>query len=250
MKRTLFFRLPLLFGLILFLCCGLAGAQESTGEKPIRVLIVTGVDYPGHPWRELALQLRKALGASDKIDVRLADDVEVLGTDLIFDYDVLMLNFKNYDPLKREKVAQVNLLRFIREGGGLMFFHFTCGAFENWPEFGQIAGRVWNPELRAHDPHGQFTVQITKKEHPIMQGLSDFQILDELYTCTDAKREVEVLAEAKSVVDGKMYPMAFVFEEGRGRGFHTLLGHDERSFHSPELTKMLQNAAIWCAGRR
>jgi len=225
-------------------------ALSAANAEPVRVLIVTGVDYPGHPWRTQAVELRKALQASPLIDVRLAEDIEILGTDLIFDYDVLLLNLKNYDPLKRENAAKANLMRFIREGGGLMYFHFTGGAFENWPEYRQIAGRVWNPGFRAHDPYQEFTVQIIKKEHPIMQGITDFRITDELYTCLDGQREIEVLAEAKSSVDNKMYPMAFVFTEGKGRGFHTVLGHDGKAFDAPELTTMLQNAAIWCAKGR
>jgi len=224
-------------------------AQANKTEPDIRVLIVTGIDYPGHPWRTQALELRKALGASKRIDVRLTEDIEVLGTDLIFDYDVLLLNFKNYDPLQREEAARRNLVRFINEGGGLMYFHFTCGAFQNWQGFEQIAGRVWNPKLRAHDPFQQFTVRIIDKDHPVMQGIADFPIIDELYTCLDGTREIKVLAEAKSSVDGRHYPMAFVFTEGKGRGFHTVLGHDGRAFESPELTTLLQNAAVWCAGK-
>ena len=82
-----------------------------------------------------------------------------------------------------------------------------------------------------------------------MKGISDFRITDELYTCLDGQHDIEVLAEAKSSVDGKMYPMAFVFTEGKGRGFHTVLGHDAKAFEAPELTTMLQNAALWCSGR-
>jgi type 1 glutamine amidotransferase len=231
---------------VCFLCCGFLLAED---EKPVRVLIVTGVDYPGHPWRTQAVELRKALQKSKHIDVRLAEDIETLGTDLIFDYDVLLLNFKNYDPLKREDAAKSNLTRFICEGGGLMFFHFTGGAFENWPEYQRIAGRVWNPEFRGHDPYQEFTVQVMKKEHPVMRGISDFRITDELYTCLDGHRDIDILAEAKSSVDGKMYPMAFVFTEGNGRAFHTVLGHDAKAFDTPELTSLLQNASLWCAKR-
>ena len=244
--RTL---LCLAAAIVCYFHCGNLSAADS---EPIKVLIVTGVDYPGHPWRIQAVELRKALHASEYseyIDVRLAEDIEVLGTDLIFDYDVVLLNMKNYDPLKREEAARNNLTRFIREGGGLMYFHFTGGAFEDWPEYRQIAGRVWNPAFRGHDPYQEFIVQIVKKEHPAMQGLSDFRITDELYTCLDGQKEIEVLAEAKSSVDGKMYPMAFVFTEGQGRGFHTVLGHDAKAFEAPELTKMLQNAALWCSGK-
>lgn len=236
------------FSVAIFLC--VKPEKLFAAEKdPVKVLIVTGVDYPGHPWRTQAIELRKALAGEKRIDVRLAEDIEILGTDLIFDYDVLLLNFKNYDPLKREKAAKENLLRFIREGGGLMFFHFTGGAFQDWPEYRTIAARVWNPEFRGHDPYQAFTVNVVKKDHAVMKGIQDFRITDELYTCMDGDREIEVLAEAKSSVDGKTYPMVFVFTEGKGRGFHTVLGHDGRAFESPELGELLRRGALWCARR-
>ena len=223
----------------------------SNAAEPVktRVLIVTGVDYPGHPWQTQGLHIRKALDQSDEIEVRLAEDIEILATDLIFDYDVLFLNFKNYDPLKRESKAKENLVKFVNDGGGLMYFHFTGGAFENWPEYRKIAGRVWNPSFRGHDPYQEFTVHITKPEHQIMKGIKDFRITDELYTCLDGDKEIEVLANAKSSEDGKTYPMAFVFTQGKGRVFHTVLGHDGKAFDTPELSTMLRNAAIWCAKR-
>jgi len=241
--------LLLLVAIIVFAMASHLAVAQAPVEKPVRVLIVTGVDYPGHPWRTQAMLLRQELGASKSLDVRLIENIEVLGTDLIFDYDVLMLNFKNYDPLKREELARKNLVNFMTEGGGLMYFHFTGGAFEDWQAFEQIVGRVWNPQLRGHDPYQQFTVDILKKDHPIMQGITAFPITDELYTCLVGKRDIEILATAKSSVDGKDYPMAFTLTEGKGRGFYTPLGHDARAFESPQLGQMLRNAALWCAKR-
>ena len=83
-----------------------------------------------------------------------------------------------------------------------------------------------------------------------MKGICDFKITDELYTCLSGTREIEVLAEATSQRKGTpIHPMVFTFHEGKGRGFHTVLGHDAKAFESPELAILLQNAALWCAGR-
>ncbi len=223
--------------------------QGTAEEKPVRVMIVTGVDYPGHPWRTQAVELRKALATEPRLDVRLVEDVEIFGTDMIFDYDVLMMNFKNYEPLKREESAKTNLLRFMAEGGGMMCFHFTGGAFQDWPDFARIVGRVWNPELRGHDPYQEFTIRVKQKEHPIMRGVSDFKITDELYTCLIGQKEIDVLADAVSSVDGETYPMVFTYTEGKGRGFYTVLGHDAKAFEAPELAVILRNAALWCAAK-
>ena len=225
-------------------------AQEPRDPQKIQVLLVTGEDYKEHPWRQLGPVLRDLLNADAKIDCRLADDMEILGTDILFDYDVIFCNFKNYTPLKREAQARANLVKFVEDGGGLMYFHFTCGAFQEWPGFEQIAGRVWNPKLRGHDPHGTFTVRITDKNHPVTQGLNDFETLDELYTCLDGTRDIHILAEATSKVDGRSYPIAFVFDQGKGRVFHTVLGHDLRALESPAVAVLLKNAARWTAGQR
>ena len=222
-----------------------ANAADATDAGPVRVLIVTGVEYPGHPWKETAPELRKQLDADERIEARVVEDPEVLGTDLIFDYDVLLIHFKNYDPLKREEAAQRNLERFVEEGGGLMYFHFACGAFQEWPGFERVAGRVWNPEMRGHDPYGRFTVKVVDRKHPIMDGIDDFSVIDELYTCLDGTLPVHLIAEAVSVVDQKTYPIAFVLGCGQGLIFHSVLGHNLESLASPEHVQMLRNAAVW-----
>ena len=78
--------------------------------------------------------------------------------------------------------------------------------------------------VRQHDPFGPFRVESVKPEHPIMRGMADFDTQDELYTCLTGDHPIEVLAQAKSKVDGKYYPMAFVSHYGQGRTFHCVPG--------------------------
>jgi type 1 glutamine amidotransferase len=224
-------------------------AATAAEEEPARVLIVTGVDYEGHLWKETAPTLRAVLEKEPRLEVRIVDDVEFLASDVIFDYQVLFLHFKNYDPLKRAEKAQANLRRFVEQGGGLVLFHFACGAFQEWDGFLDLAGRVWDPQKRAHDPRGPFTVHFVDHEHPITAGLDDFSITDELYTCLGGDRPIHVLATARSKVDGQEYPMAFVHSCGKGRVFHTVLGHDVAAIAAPGLDKLLQRACLWAAGR-
>jgi type 1 glutamine amidotransferase len=232
-----------------FAVTSVISAQEKTEPpKKIRVLFVTGEDYPGHLWREIGPVVRNNLNTDPNIDCRLTDDLEILGTDIVFDYDVLVCYFKNYAPLKNDVQAKKNLLLFVENGGGLILLHFTCGAFEDWAEYEKLAGRVWNPKLRGHDPFGKFTVEITNKSHPITQNIENFETTDELYTCLKSSDiPIHVLAESTSKIDGQRYPMAFVLELGRGRIFHTLLGHNAAGFTPPNFVKMLNKAVHWTA---
>lgn len=241
--------------ILLVVCVCLFAAPIFAQERPaspkkLRVLLVTGEDYPGHLWRDVCPLIRNNLNTAADIDCRLADDLEILATDVIFDYDVLVGYFKNYAPLKRDALAKKNLAAFVENGGGLVLVHFTCGAFEDWAEFEKLAGRVWDPKLRGHDPHGKFTVEITDKTHPIVQGVEDFETTDELYTCLKASEvPIHVLAESTSKVDGKRYPMVFTLEYGRGRTVHTLLGHDTNAVAPPNFIKLLQQAVRWTANK-
>ncbi len=225
-----------------------AWAQQPAANNPVRVLVVTGVDYRGHRWKETGPVLRALLDEDERLEVRLAEDIEILATEVVFDYDVLVLHFKNYDPPKRDAAVRANLERFAHEGGGLVLIHFACGAFEQWPGFVELAGRIWDKTKRPHDPRGPFTVEIADRDHPITQGLDDFQTDDELYTCLGGDEPIHVVATARSIVDGKQYPMAFVHQAGKGRVFHTVLGHDVRAISTPGVVKMLRQACVWVAG--
>lgn len=223
--------------------------SEEAAEKPIRVLIVDD-QSPGYYHMGTATTLRNFLRQDKRFEVVLAEDAEILGTDVLFDYDVILLHFKNYRIPKRDAAMKANLDKFVTEGGGLFVFHFACGAFEDWANFDKLAGRVWDPDKPPHDPYGRFAVQIIDKAHPITKDLGNFDIQDELYTCLkESEVPIHVLAESVSKVDGKKYPMAFVLEKGKGRTFHTTLGHDDQSLSSAEFQTMCKRALVWCAKR-
>ncbi|MDR1924175.1 MAG: ThuA domain-containing protein [Planctomycetaceae bacterium] len=222
--------------------------QDHTTNKKIRVLLITGEDHPSHHWQETAPVVRGGLNTAKDIDCRLVDDPEILATEVIFDYDVLIFHFKNYKPLKRHEQAKQNLLKFTNNGGGLVLIHFACGAFDDWAEFEKLAGRIYDPKKRGHDPYGRFKVEYIDHEHPVSDGLENFEIEDELYTCLkDSSVPVRVLAESESKVDKKRHSMAFVREHGNSRIFLTTLGHDVKAVSSPGFKSILQRAVRWTA---
>jgi type 1 glutamine amidotransferase len=215
--------------------------------KPLQVLLVTGCDYPGHKWQLTTPALALGLRADPRAEVRVVEDASFLDSAALDRYQVVVLHYMNWMTPGPGEAARANLKRFVENGGGLVMVHFACGAFLEWPEFVSLAGRVWNPQLRAHDPHGRFTVAITQPEHPIMKGMAPFETEDELYTCLDGKVPIEVLATATSKVDQKDYPMAFVLHAGKGRVFHAPLGHDVKAFN-PTVLELFRRGTAWAAG--
>jgi len=225
---------------------GAAPAPAKPGQK--RIVIVTGMEYPGHKWKETAPAMAEILRQDPRLAVTVVEDPQFLGSPELKNHDAIFLNYMNWEVPAPGADARKNFQACVDGGAGLVLLHFACGAFQDWPEFRNIAGRVWDPKLRGHDPFGKFRVEIAKPEHPIMQGLKPFETTDELYTCLVGDKPIEVLATAKSKVDGKDYPMAFVLTYGKGRVFHCVLGHDVPSIKNPPVAELFRRGTAWAAG--
>ena len=224
-------------------------ATSATGENQTAdVLIVTGIDHPAHNWRQTAPVLAEMLRKDKRLKVRIVEDPHFLDSSALHRYDVVILHFMNWEQPAPGPKARANLQKCVKDGKGLFVVHFGCGAFQDWPEFRNLAGRVWDPKARAHDPGGPFRVNIIDVPHPITKGLKSFETEDELYTCQTGDRPVNMLATARSKVDGKMYPMAFTFNSGKGRVFHSALGHDVKAISNPGAAELFRRGCAWAAG--
>ncbi len=240
--------------------CSLAadGGKPPFKPKSIRVLIVTGMDHPAHDWRQTAPALKAELEKDARIKAEVMADPWALESTDLTPYRVVVLHFNTgaggypfkWKKPSPDKSARNRLKRFVEGGGGLMVIHFACGAFGDWPEYRDLVGRVWD-EKNTHDPRGPFQVRIVDKEHPITRGLASFETDDELYICLTGERPVHTLADARSKVTKRDHPMAFVFSYGKGRVFHTPLGHDVRAIRSEGAAELIRRGCVWAAaGRR
>lgn len=227
-----------------------AGVKPAPAAERARILLLTGNDYPGHKWKETAPVLARQLRADPRLEVEVVEDPNCLASPELSKYRAIVLHWMNWETPDPGPAARENLRAFVEKGGGLVLVHFACGAFQDWPEFRNLAGRSYDPKLRGHDPHGRFVVEIAKSDHPIVRGLESFETTDELYTCLAGDRPIEILATARSKVDGKEYPMAFVSKYGEGRVFHSPLGHDVRALEVEAVGELFRRGCAWAAGLR
>ena len=246
-------RLFRLGGVLLAVAAAVARSGFSPAAEPpkaapsIQVLLVTGAEY--HNWRETAPVLAAQLRKDPRMDVRVVEDAFFLDSAAVHRYDVIFLNYMNNKVPGPGEAARNNLKKAVESGKGFVLVHFACGAWQEWPEFKDLAGRMWDPKLRGHDPHGKFRVDIAMPEHPIAKGMQPFETVDELYTCLTGDRPIEVIATAQSKVDKKIYPMAFCFNYGKGRVFHCVLGHDGKALENPPVGELFRRGTAWAAGQ-
>ncbi|MBL9199710.1 MAG: ThuA domain-containing protein, partial [Opitutaceae bacterium] len=141
---------------------------------------------------------------------------------------------------------------FVRGGGGFVSYHAANNAFPEWADYNAMIGLggwggrneksgpylrlrqgAWIKDLTAgrggsHGPQHEFLVEASAPDHPILRGLPAkwMHAKDELYDSLRGPAEnVTVLASALSDKTNEQEPMLMVIPFGKGRVFHTALGH-------------------------
>jgi type 1 glutamine amidotransferase len=159
-----------------------------------------------------------------------------------------VLGWSANQPVSSETCAA--LMQFAASGKGIVPLH--PGTWYAWKNFPQ-----WNKEIigggtHGHDPLGEFEVQVTAPNHPIVAGLpAKFKITDELYNFIPDPEgtPIEVLAQATSPKSGKTFPQVWIVKHPKSRIVCITLGHDGRAHDLPEYQTLLRNAFQWASGK-
>ncbi len=262
---------------LLSLVAGLLFVGVSAADEPkVKALIVDGQN--NHNWKATTPLLRKSLEDCGRFTVEVATSPEK-GTagfrPKFADFGVVVLNYNGGEWPAETKA---DFLAFVRGGGGVVVVHAADNAFAKWPEYNELIGvGGWNgrtekdgPYLRLRDgklfrdesagrggSHGaqhEFTLEHTATEHPITKGLPPVwrHTQDELYDrLRGPAKNLTVLAFAQSDKatggSGEKEPILMVIDYGKGRVFHTTMGHDAKSLACVGFRTTLQRGAEWAA---
>jgi len=187
------------------------------------------------------------------------------------DYAVVLSNYNGESWPEEVRTAFVD---YVRNGGGFVSYHAANNAFPEWPEYNAMIGLGgWGgrneksgPYLRlrangwfrdmtpgpggGHGPQHEFVVETRMPDHPIVAGLPLrwMNAKDELYHGLRGPAEnVSVLASAFSDKTNEHEPMLMVIPYGKGRVFHTTLGHAADAVNGLGFQVTLQRGTEWAA---
>lgn len=233
----------------------LANAQDAA--PPLRVLIVTGAN--NHDWQWTAPEIERALEETGRFDVEitrtpqetLADAATLRGfAAVLLDY-----NGKRWgEDAERTFVAAV-------EGGlGVVVVHAANNAFEGWQDYERMVGLCWRKGT-GHGAFHPFDVHVVDQNHPVTAGLADLRHHpDELYhrlvpmPGAGYRVLMSAFSDPKTGGTGRYEPMATVAVFGKGRVFHTPLGHTwtnqvptRASWLDPQLRLLVARGTEWAA---
>jgi hypothetical protein len=254
----------------------------SSAADPIRVMLLDGESGgPYHKWSLISPLLKKQLEETARFQVEIVTAPPASG-----DYSAFHPDFRkyaavvwNYDAPDERWPAGLkqSFEQYVRDGGGVVIVHAADNAFPNWLAFNEMTGvGGWRGRTEKNGPywyykdgkltedpapgmagsHGQRTpFQVAVRgSHPITEGLPNLWMHqgDELYAhLRGPGKNVTVLATAFSDPanngSGKDEPVLMTIAFGKGRVFHTTMGHDINALSSVDFVVTFQRGTEWAA---
>jgi len=191
----------------------------------------------------------------------IREDFDVVEDGSILAFDIVTLNCvrwtcsqKEVHPSWRAKwrfelsdAARRGFSDFLSRGKGLLAIHAAAICFDEWAEYPRILGGKWEWGISAHTPVQENRVEVLPTGHPIVEGLADFEIEDELYTDVAIAPSSRILIEADW--EGRKHPLVWLNGYGKSRVCYNGFGHGAEAFRCPENRMLLQRSALWIARR-
>ena len=227
----------------------------------MNLLVISG---GRHPYEESTPILESFLkGAGHQVTV--TEDAQVLGdAGALGAYDAVVFNTRrenvpDFGDWRLAQAEQEGLSGFISSGKGFVCIHISNCLADNWPEYHDITGGGWISGTSFHPPYGEFAVNVNNADHPGASGVADFSTNDELYMNLAKKEGNDVFItgtagdgtypwgpqRTPTFMAGGTYPLGWTRKYGDGNVFVLLLGHDGRSFQTPEFQKIVLNGVDW-----
>jgi len=226
----------------------LSGCQT----KAENVLILSGRN--NHNWQETTPMIQSILEGSGRFKVTVTNEPETLDPGSLSQYQVILSNWNTWPDVTGHRWRadlEKAFLDFVAGGKGFVVIHAGSSTLQDWPEFQKLAGGTWALDSTGHGPVHTFKVTIVDKNHPVMKGLKDFYIRDELWHRTQFQPGIHVLCRAYSSPDykgtGKNEPVVITTQYGKGRGFYCVLGHNKATMQNDAWKTLLLRGTEWAA---
>jgi len=213
--------------------------------QTLRVAFVTG----GHPFDVPAMhQMLRALPHVDVYPQHLEDWATNVGNAReVYDVTLLYFLYREFPqaPSWSEKAIAPALESLGTDGRGIVVWHHALLCYPQWDLWGDLTGlrdRAFGFEQNQSVPS-----HVVQSSHPIMQGLDNWTMTDEIYTMNGASDDCEVLVTTSH--PRSMPHLAWTRSFRDSRVFCLQPGHDHHAFENDNFHQLLARGIAWSAHR-
>jgi uncharacterized protein len=257
----------------------LAAVCTVTADEPIRALIIDGQN--NHDWKATTPVLKRQLEETGlfRVDVITTPPKGADMRGFLPNFKEYRVVISNYNGDSWPQSVNAAFEQFVRGGGGFVSYHAADNAFPEWPEYNEMVGiggwggrtQKSGPYVRWRDGAGvvsenksgpsghhgtrhEFVILNRNPRHPIMRGLplEWKHTADELYdSLRGPAKNITLLGTAYSDPatkgTGENEPILLAIPYGKGRVFHTTLGHDLVALQCVGFATTFQRGTEWAA---
>jgi uncharacterized protein len=156
------------------------------------------------------------------------------------DYDALVFYDMWQDIAPEQQTAYLELLN---AGKPIVYLHHALISFQGWPEFRKVVGGTWRQGEGTVKHDVRYTVKIADPNHPVTQGIGDFEIVDETYANYAVDPSVHTLLQSEHPASAPVIGWAHRY--GNSPIVYIQLGHDGLAYDNPGYRQLINQSIRW-----
>jgi type 1 glutamine amidotransferase len=237
----------------------------TTITRPVLANLVCGSPARNHDFDFARIRLHEALYAAGNIRTDVWNDYNA--SDAIEGGDALV-SYTSQVPVSDNGCAALS--RFLENGGRWLAIHASNSVRDNVYLPGMLGSK-----FITHPPYTHFPVSISRPGDALVDGISPFEVDDEIYVIDQQDNDIEVLLETRwggealggRQIEEGVRPLMYRRHVGNGGVLYLALGHANRAFDKarpdlpdqpdrrgpwelPVYKELIRRGIEWVVGRR